>query len=384
MLQRALRLSDSLELQSAFLFGPRQTGKTTHIRQEFPHAIFYNLLEANVFRELEARPELIRQRLTGHERVIVIDEIQRLPELLYEVHAMLERNSALRFLLTGSSARSLRAKGVNLLGGRATKLEMHPLITAELGEPRIEERCRWGSLPSVLLSRQPEKMLKSYVSTYLVDEIRAEGFVKNLQTFSRFLDVAAASNAQLVNFTEAGSDSGVPSRTIREHYQLLEDTLIGATLPPFRQGKKRKPVATSKFYFFDVGIANHLRNRTVVNPGSPEFGECFEHLVWQELRAALSYNQSNEPLTFWRTHSGHEVDFVIGDHTAIEVKASEMVTERSLKNLRLFSEELPLKRRVVVSLESTPRRTGDGIEILPFRRFAEEFCQITRTRTAGG
>jgi len=384
MLQRALRLSIPLELHSAFLFGPRQTGKTTHIRQEFPNAIFYNLLETNVFRELRERPELIRQRLTGSETVIVIDEIQRLPELLFEVHAMIERNPGLRFILTGSSARSLRTRGVNLLGGRATKLEMHPLITTELGEPRIVERCRWGSLPSVLLSKQPEKMLRAYISSYLTDEIRAEGFVKNLQTFSRFLDVAAASNAQLVNFTEAGSDSGVPPRTVREHFQLLEDTLLGATLQPFQQGRKRKPVATAKFYIFDVGVANHLRKRTEINAGSPEFGECFEHLVWQELRAWLSYNQSDEPLTFWRTHSGYEVDFVIGDHTAIEVKASELVPERALKNMRKFSEELPLKRRIVVSLEPAPRKTDDGIEIIPFRHFMDELWRGWRTERAGG
>ncbi|MBM3756583.1 MAG: ATP-binding protein [Acidobacteria bacterium] len=385
MLERALRLSGPLSHYSLFLFGPRQTGKTTYLRQELPHAVFYNLLETNVFRELSNRPELIRQRLTGREEVIVIDEIQRLPELLYEVQAMIDRNRALRFVMTGSSARSMRTKGINLLGGRAGIMHFHPLISAELGGARVLERCRYGSLPSVLLARSPGKALESYVSTYLAEEIRAEGFVRSMQTFSRFLDVAAAANGQIINFTEAGSDAQVPSRTVREHYQLLEDTLIGSTLPPFQKFTKRKPVATSKFYFFDMGVANHLRKRPRIEAGSTEFGEAFEHLIWQELRAWLSYNESDEPLTFWRTHSGAEVDFVLGDHTAIEVKAAENVTERHLKHLRTFREETTLKRLIVVSQETVPRRTDDGIEILPVEYFLRELWASGRkTAQASG
>lgn len=369
MYRRVLALKELIEERSAFLFGPRQTGKTTLLRTVFPEAVFYNLLEADTFREVSTRPEVIRQRLTGRERLIVIDEIQRLPALLNEVQTMLDRNSSLRFVLTGSSARSLRRGGVNLLGGRARVAHLFPLVHAEAGTGSLDRRLSVGSLPAILDSPSPHEDLAAYVGTYLREEIRAEGLVRSIESFSRFLDTAALSNGQLVNFTQTGSDAGVPTRTVREHYQLLEDTLLGWMLPPYGGTQKRKPVATPKFYLFDTGVANHLLRRREVLPGSPEYGQALEHLILLELRAWLSYRRIGEPLAFWRSQSQIEVDFVLGDRVAIEVKSSERVTERDFRGLRALAEEVPLERKIVVSRERASWKTDDGIEVIPVTEF---------------
>lgn len=360
-----------ISTRSLFLFGPRQTGKTTLLQTVFPEAVFYNLLEADTFRELSARPERIRQRLTGRETVIVVDEIQRLPSLLNEVQAMLDRTPSLRFVLTGSSARSLRRGGVNLLGGRAREAHLFPLMSVEAGRDALARRLSVGSLPAVLDSAEPWEDLAAYVGTYLREEIRAEGLVRSIETFSRFLEVAALSNGQLVNYTQAGSDAGVPARTVREHFRLLEDTLLGWMVRPFGGTTKRKPVATEKFYLFDTGVANYLMRRREVLPGSPEFGQALEHQIFLELQAWLNYNRSDEPLTFWRSQSKMEVDFVVGDRVAIEVKASERVSERDAKGLRALSEDVRLQRRIVVSRERHGWRTEDGIEVMPVEEFLE-------------
>jgi len=367
--QRLLSLKAALRERSYFLFGPRQTGKTTLLRSEFQTPFFYNLLEADTFRELAARPELIRQRLTGQEDLVIIDEIQRLPALLNEVQAILDRNPQLRFILTGSSARSLRRGGVNLLGGRARVAHLFPLVSPEVEYQHLEKRLNVGSLPAILLSPSPQQDLKSYVGAYLQEEIRAEGLVRSIESFSRFLEVAALCNGQLVNFTEVGSDAGVPPRTVREHFQLLQDTLLGELLPPFRSTQKRKPVATAKFYLFDVGVANHLVNRRHVERGSPEYGPVLEHFIFLELRAWLSYRQLDLPLAFWRSQSRLEVDFVVGDRIGIEVKAGERVGERAMKGLRALAEEVPLQRKLIVSHERDAWRSDDGIEVLPVQEF---------------
>lgn len=207
------------------------------------------------------------------------------------------------------------------------------------------------------------------MGTYLQEEIRAEGLVRSIESFSRFLDVAALCNGQLVNFTEVGSDAGVPPRTIREHFHLLEDTLLGEMLPPFAKTTKRKPVATARFYLFDVGVANHLMRRHHIERGSPEYGQALEHLILLELRAYLSYRRLDFPLAFWRSQSKLEVDFVVGDHLAIEVKSTERVSEKAMKGLRALAEEIPLRRKVIVSHEATAWRSDDGIEVLPVDEF---------------
>jgi predicted AAA+ superfamily ATPase len=374
MFSRKLQLPSRIQRSSFFLFGPRQTGKTTLVRTQLPDARYYNLMESDTYRELLARPEIIRKSLTDKEHVIVIDEVQRLPALLNEVQAIMDSRPEVRFVLTGSSARSLRHGGVNLLGGRAGILNLFPLVSSELDSPMLEKRIEIGSLPPVLLSSTPINILRNYVGVYLNEEIRAESLVRNMETFSRFLEVAALSNGEIVNFSKIGSDAGVPPRTVREHFQILQDTLLGSLLQPYQKTLKRKPVGTAKFYLFDVGVANILMKRERILPGSKEFGEMLEHLIFCELSAYLSYTASHRCLSFWRSQSKLEVDFVIGDEVAIEVKAAERVRHHDFKGLRALAEELPLKRKIVVCLESSRWKEDDGIEIIPVAEFFKELA----------
>lgn len=368
MYGRSLDLGDALRHRSVFLFGARQTGKSTLVRSRYPEAVLFDLLEADTFRELSSRPEYMRQTIPPATRSVVIDEVQKLPALLDEVHLLIERDKALRFILTGSSARKLKRGGANLLAGRAWVARLHPLVFAEVGPGRLLERLNRGGLPSVLDSPAPAEDLRAYVGTYLQEEIRAEGLTRSIENFSRFLATAATCNGEQVNYTAVGSDSGVPPRTVREFFQILEDTLLGHQLLPYTKTIKRKPVATAKFYFFDVGVANALLRRTEIAPGSEAFGRALEHLVFLELRAFLDYNRLDKPLTYWRSRSGMEVDFVVGDDVAIEVKAKSRVTSRDHTGLRALGDEVSLARRVVVCTESR-RRVEDGVEVLPVEEF---------------
>ena len=369
--QRILNLNKLLKHKSLFLLGPRQVGKTTFLAKTYPQARTFNLLEADVFRDFSSNPEFLRQRLLPSDRLVVIDEIQKLPALLDEVQRMLDLDKGLRFILTGSSARKLRRGGVNLLAGRAWTCHMHPLVSVEIGKNRLLDRINRGSLPPVLDSPLPHEDLKAYVGTYLQEEIRAEGLTRSIENFSRFLTVAGLSNGQIVNFTKAGNDAQVPPRTIHEYYQILEDTLILHQLPPFQKTKKRKPVATSKYYFFDVGVANYLMSRREILPGPPEFGATLEHLVFLEIKTYLDYQRIDLPLSFWRSQTKLEVDILIGDGLAVEVKGTARVSDADLKGLRALSEEAKLKKKIVVSRETSIRATNDGIEIWPIDRFLE-------------
>jgi predicted AAA+ superfamily ATPase len=369
MFPRIIGLREILMHSSAFLFGPRQTGKSTLLRTLFPQAKIYDLLEADTFRELSAAPELIRQRLRAEDTLVVIDEIQKLPSLLDEVHLLIERNKSLRFILTGSSARKLRRGGANLLAGRALTCHLHPLIAPEVGYDHLYERLNRGSLPAILTSPIPQELLRAYVGTYLQEEVLAEGLVRNIGAFSRFLSTAGLTNGEQVNFTAVGSDTGIPPRTVREHYQILEDTLVGYLLPTFQKTRKRKPVSTPKFYFFDVGVANVLAKRGVIEPGAELFGRALEHFVFLELRAYLDYRRLDHQLTYWRSRSQFEVDFVIGDEVAVEVKGKSLVSTRDLKGLQALSEDLTLRRRILVCSEREPRRLEGGIDVLPIEIF---------------
>lgn len=368
MYERTLVLDPLLRHRSLFLFGARQTGKSTLLHRRFPDAVFFDLLEADTFRELSERPEYMRQTVPAGTKLVVIDEIQKLPGLLDEVHLMIERNSELRFVLTGSSARKLKRGNANLLAGRAWVTHLHPLVSSEVGADRLLARLNRGSLPAVLDSALPHEDLKAYVGTYLQEEIRAEGLTRSIEGFSRFLTVAGACNGEQVNYTAVGSDAGVPPRTVREYFQILEDTLIGHLLPAYRKTDKRKPVATSKFFFFDVGVANTLLKRSEIVPGSETFGRALEHLIFLELRARLDYSRVDLPLTYWRSLSRFEVDFVIGDRIAIEVKAKPRVASRDIKGLRALAEDLPLERKIVVCTEPR-RRMDEDIEVLPVEEF---------------
>ncbi len=368
LIERIVDLPALVGRRSHFLFGPRQTGKTFWIRQTLQGVRTYDLLDTSVYLALSRDPGRLAQELGPEERVVVIDEVQRLPELLNEVHRLIEERGV-RFLLTGSSARKLRRGGVNLLGGRARTQHLHPLTCRELGRRfDLNRAIECGLIPSIYFSDDPAADLKAYAGSYLQQEIVAEGAARNIPAFSRFLGVAGLSNARIVNFSKVSSDAQVPRTTVYEYFEVLKDTLILHELPAWRKSRKRKPLASSKFYFFDVGVASILQGRSF-RPGTPEFGEGFESYLMHELMSYRDY-VSGEPLCFWRSTSGFEVDFIMGDHTAIEVKAKENVSAHDLKGLRALAEERKLKRYLCVSLE--PRtRTVEGVRILPFREFLE-------------
>ncbi len=372
---RQLQLSSLIKHRSLFLFGPRQTGKTTFLREHFPHAKFFDLLESDTFRELSARPEIIRTTLREQDEIVVIDEIQRLPGLLNEVHLLIERNKKLRFIMTGSSARKLKRGAANLLAGRALIARFHPLVAPELDFERIEDRLVRGSLPSVIDSEIPFEDLSSYVGTYLREEVQAEGLSRSIEDFSRFLELAATTNGELLNFTSLGNDAAISPRTVQNYYQILEDTLVGHILKPFQKTKKRKAVATSKFYFFDIGVLNTLLGREQIAPRGEAYGRVLEHLIFLELRAYADYRRVRSELSFWRSLAKQEVDFLVGDKTAIEVKAKERVSNADLKGLRALSEELRLKYKIVVCNEKWPRKTEDGIEIIGVQEFLRRLWQ---------
>lgn len=372
MYERVIDLATPLRHRSLFLFGARQTGKSTLLRRRFPEARFVDLLAADTFRELSAAPERLRQSLTGTESLIVVDEVQKLPSLLDEVHLLIERNKRLRVLLTGSSARKLRRGGVNLLAGRAWTRFLYPLVWPEYGRDRLDRVLATGAIPSVLDSPRPWDDLREYVGVYLAEEIRAEALARSIEAFSRFLSVAALTNGAQLDFTSVGSDAQVPPRTVREFFTVLEDTLVGYTLPPYLRTKKRKPVATSKFYFFDLGVAHAAQGVTEVVPGTAAYGRALEHLVANELRAYLSYRASRLALTYYRSRSQIEVDFLVGDRIAIEVKGSGRVSERDAKPLHALAEDAPIRTKIIVCTERSERRLDSGVRVLPIGRFLDE------------
>ena len=371
MYRRSLDLRALVRERSVFLFGPRQTGKSTLVRHAFPEAAIYDLLESDTFHQLSAHPEYLRQTLEPGRRVVVIDEVQKCPPLLDEVHLLIERNRSLRFVLTGSSARKLKRGGANLLAGRARVTRLHPLVSAEVEGDRLLDRLNHGGLPAFLDAREPRQDLRAYVGTYLKEEIQAEGLTRSIGNFGRFLDVAGLTNGEQINFTAVASDAGLAPSTVREHYRILEDTLVGEQLPPFRRTRTRKAVATARFYFFDIGVANTLRRTGVIEPGSDAYGRALEHLVFLELRAWLDYRGRDDPLTYWRSRSQLEVDFVVGDAVAIEVKAKSRVAARDYRGLLALAEEIPLRRKLVVCNEPRRRRDDHGVEILPVGEFLD-------------
>lgn len=365
---RFIDLPSLLGRKSHFLFGPRQTGKTLLVKRSLPGVRNYDLLDTSVFLSLSRDPGRLAEEITPRDRIVVIDEIQRLPLLLNEAHRLIE-DRRLRFLFTGSSARKLRRGGVNLLGGRARTLRLHPFTRRELGARfSLGRVMECGLLPPHYFSDDPRADLRAYVENYLEQEIMAEGAARNVPAFSRFLRVAAFCNGTIVNFTNLASDAQVARTTVYEYFDILKDTLIMHELPAWKRSKKRKPIASSKFYFCDVGVVAALQDRTF-KERTPEFGEALETYVMHELVCHKDY-VSGEPISFWRSTSGFEVDFIIGDHTAVEVKAKTNVGARDLKSLLAIKEERKLKKYVCVCLDPRPR-TADGIEIVPLEHFLD-------------
>jgi predicted AAA+ superfamily ATPase len=367
-IERLVDLNALLDKKSHFLLGPRQTGKTFLIRHTLKNVRVYDLLDAETYLALSRNPGRISEELQPQDRVVVIDEIQRLPELLNEVHRLIETHGT-RFLLTGSSARKLRRGGINLLGGRARTKYLHPLTYKELNRHYdLFMAIERGLIPSIYFSDEPRADLQAYAGSYLQQEILAEGATRNIPAFSRFLRVAALCNATLVNFTNVANDAQVARTTVYEYFEILKDTLLLYELPAWRKSKKRKPLASSKYYFFDVGAVAVLQGREF-RAGTPEFGEAFETYLMHELKCFSDYI-SGEPLSYWRSTSGFEVDFIIGDHTALEVKAKKNLSPNDIKPLRMLAEEGKLKRYICVSMEQQ-RRTVGNIDILPYREFLD-------------
>lgn len=367
-IERLVDLNALLNKKSHFLLGPRQTGKTFLIRHTLKNVRVYDLLDPEIFLSLSRAPGRISEELQPQDRIVAIDEIQRLPELLNEVHRLIETRG-IRFLLTGSSARKLRRGGINLLGGRARTKYLHPLTYKELNEHfDLFLAIERGTIPSIYFSDEPRADLQAYAGSYLQQEVLAEGATRNIPAFSRFLRVAALCNATIVNFTNVANDAQVARTTVYEYFEILKDTLLLHELPAWRKSKKRKPLASSKFYFFDVGVLAALQGREF-RAGTPEFGEALETYLMHELNSFSDYI-SGEPLSYWRSTSGFEVDFIMGDHTALEVKAKKNISPNDIKSLRMLAEERKLKRYLCVSMEPRRRKVGN-IDILPYKDFLD-------------
>lgn len=370
MLNRLLLLSD-IESDSLFLWGPRQTGKSTLLKQLFPNVPYYDLLKSDVYTKYKLKPSLLRDEcmMLDEGSVVVIDEVQKIPALLDEVHWLMT-NKDIRFILCGSSTRKLRRTSANMLGGRAIRKVLHPLVSAEIPDFDLNKAINHGMLPRHYLIEKPQKRLQAYIGDYLQQEIIAEALVRNLDSFTRFLEVAALSDTEMVNYTKIASDCGVSSKTIKEYFTILEETLVGMFIPAYTKVIKRKVQLAPKFYYFDVGITNYLLHREKLQHGTAEYGHAFEHLIIQELAAYLDYSESNKKLSFWHTlNNAYEVDAVIGDaELAIEIKSSERIASSHLKGLKAFKEEHPQCKLVVVSLEETPRLFND-VEVWPAKEF---------------
>lgn len=375
MIERWLKIID-VQDDSVFLFGARQTGKTTLLLNLFPKSRFYDLLESDTYERLMRNPALLRQELAdaGEDEVVIIDEIQLIPELLNEVHWLIVRQGV-HFILSGSSARKMKRKGVNSLGGRAVRNVLYPLVSAEVPDFNLIRAVNSGMLPTHYLAaneRQLVKRQQAYISVYLKEEIAAEALVRRLSSFNRFMEVAALTDGEMVNYTNIAQDCGVDAKTVKEYFSILEETLVGYMIPAFRRTVKRRLNQSPRFYYFDVSIPNYLLHRHNMQPGSDDFGHAFEHLMMQETIAFLGYHDKGNLLSYWHTHSGYEVDAVLGDaDVAIEFKSCTEVRPHHLRGLKAFQEEHPDARLIVVSLDVAPR-LFNGVEVMPANHFLRE------------
>lgn len=370
MYERMLQLQDIITRRSVFLFGPRTVGKTTLLIHLFPHAKMYDLLENSTFSRLLRRPSLIEEENSAEE-IIIIDEIQKLPMLLDETHRLIQKRNQ-KFILTGSSARKLKRGSANLLAGRARWASLFPLVSREIPDFHLDTYLTTGGLPHIYGDSEAHLDLSAYVDLYIRQEIQAESLTRNIQGFAHLLDSLGLMNGEQLNYSSIASDTGLQARTVMNYIEILEDTLLAFRLPVYFNTRKRKAASRQKLYFFDIGVVHALR-RSFSDITAPEvFGKCFEHFIILEVRAYISYSFRDDPLTFWRCTTGFEVDLVIGDHTAIEIKASTLVTDKHMKGLRALKEEVTLNRTVVVSQDTEYRKTTDGIEIMPWKHFLQE------------
>ncbi len=375
MFERRLDLSLSSE-ETCFLWGPRQTGKSTLLKTRFPGAVIYDLLLSDQYRRFVADPSILRQECEARglnrdnqKDPIIIDEIQKVPELLDEIHWLIE-NRGLRFILCGSSPRKVKRSHANLLGGRGVRYELFPLVYPEIPNFSLLKALNSGLLPRHYLGKSPAKLLEAYLVNYLKEEIVAEAVTRNIPAFNRFFEVAALCNGEMINFNNIAGDCGVSAPTAKGYFQILEDTLIGRFVPAFRKRAKRRLIQAPRFIFFDMGIVAHLTRRGEVKEGSELFGRAFEHFITLEVFAHSSYSELNYPVAYWRTASQLEVDLVLDDAVAIEIKSTDRAADKHLRELRAFKEEHNCNC-ILVSRDPAPRKTSDGITILPWQDFLE-------------
>lgn len=372
MYKRILKIESEYN-DSAFLWGARQVGKTTWLMSQFPKCRVYDLLRPSEFERLLRRPEILSEELEnfGEGDTVIIDEIQKLPQLLDEVHSLIQRKN-IRFILSGSSARKLKRIGTNLLGGRATREQMFPLVSAEIPDFDIVRAVNNGMIPRHYMVKNPWERLRGYIGVYLNEEIREEALTRNLKSFSRFLDVAAQCNGEMLVYKNIAQDCGIDYRTVKDYFGILEDTLLGYMIPGFTATKKRKSISVPKFYFFDVGVVNYLTQRRNMSPGTADFGHAFEHFVIQEIIAYIGYNHLEEKLCYWRTSSGYEVDVIVGEgRVAIEIKSADEVKSRHIHGLKAFSEEYQDARLIIVSFDKYKRKMND-VEVFPVLEFLSD------------
>ncbi len=366
--------------QSAFLWGPRKTGKSTYLKTAFPYSLVYDFLRTDLFIEFSKNPSLLREQLLAKDNdvlnhPVILDEVQKIPQILDEVHWLIE-NRGLRFILCGSSARKLKRGKANLLGGRAWRYEMFPFVTAELGSVDLLRILNHGMIPSHYLQEGYKKALKAYAQDYLKEEVFNEGMTRNIPAFSRFFDAMGYSHGELTNYSNIARECGVDSKTVKEYYQILVDTLLGSMVEPFKRRQDRRVISrAAKFYLFDVGVAGAITKRRLEAKKGELFGKAFEHFILMEISAFNSYKELDYDINFWRTKSGLEVDFVLGrGEVAIEVKGSSRIDKRDLRPLRAFIDEYSPKKALVVCNERAERIHGQ-IRIMPYKKFLQDLWE---------
>ncbi len=365
--------------QSAFLWGARKTGKSTYLKKRFPDSIYLDFLQTDLYFSLLKRPSLLREIILAEERhrlhkPIILDEVQKVPHILDEVHWLVE-NKDLQFVLCGSSARKLKKGQANFLGGRAWRYEMHPLVYPEIDKLDLITALNHGLIPVHYLqsSDEAKRSLKAYVEDYLKEEIIAEALVRNIPSFTRFMDALSYSIGELTNYSDIARDCGVDSKTVREYFQILLDTLIAHRIEPFKKRQSRQVISKScKYYLFDVGVASHISRRWVIDEKGEQFGKAFEQFMLMEIVGYRSYRDYDFEINFWRTKSGLEVDFILNKgEVAIEVKGKDLIDTRDLNNLTAFIDTYSPRRAIVVCNERLKRKVNN-IEIMPWRFFLDD------------
>jgi predicted AAA+ superfamily ATPase len=363
--------------KSAFLWGPRKTGKSTYLKATFPRSLSYDFLKMDLWMELSKNPAHFREQLLSKEDnqlkyPILLDEVQKVPQLMDEIQWLIE-NKGLSFILCGSSARKLKRGKANLLGGRAWRYEMFPLTSAEVKNLDLLRTLNHGLIPAHYLEEQSHKSLKAYVQDYLKEEVFDEGLTRNITAFSRFFDAMGYSHGELTNYSNIARECGVDAKTVKEYYQILVDTLLGRMVEPFKKRQNRQVISKiPKFYLFDVGVAGVITQRYLQEEKGEQFGKAFEHFILMEITACQSYRELDFRINFWRTKTGLEVDFILGEgEVAIEVKGTSHVGSADLKSLSAFIEEYTPKKAFLVCNEKSERLSGN-IHIIPWRDFLEK------------